>query len=89
MDVENQSMTRNPNRTRVQDNNESPSTTRNPILTRIQDVAKNPNPTRIQDVIRNPYPTRNEDPLTYNGSPITWSRAKKIKEALHILIPAI
>ena len=82
-------MTRNPNPTRIQDNNESHNTTRNPSLTRIQDVAKNPNPTRIQDVIRNPYQTRIEDPLTYNGIPITWARAMKIKEALHILIPAI
>ena len=27
--------------------------------------------------------------MTYNGSPITWARAKKMKEALHMLIPAI
>ena len=47
-------MTRNPNPTRIQDNNESSSTTRNHSLTTIQDVATNPNPTRIQDVIRNP-----------------------------------
>ena len=82
-------MTRNPNPTRIQDNNESPSTTRNHSLTTIQDVATNPNPTRIQDVIRNPYPTWIEDPLTYNGRPITWARAKKMKEALHMLMPAI
>ena len=94
-------MIRNPNPTRIEDNNESLSTTRNPSLTRIQDVARNPNPTRIQDVIRNPYPTRIEDaienpyptriedPLTYNGSPITWTRAKKMKEALHMLIQII
>ena len=50
---------------------------------------RNPNPTRIQDVIRNPYPTWIEDPLTYNGSPIIWARAKKMKEALHMLIPVI
>ena len=55
----------------------------------IYDVVRNPNPKRIQDVIRNPYPTRIEDPLTYNGSPITWARAKKMKEALHMLIQAI
>ena len=89
LDVENPSMTRHPNPTRIQDNNESPSATRNPSLTRIQDVAKNPNPTRIQDVIRNHYLTRIEDPLTYNGIPITWARAMNMKEALHMLIPAI
>ena len=94
-------MTKNPNPTRIKDNNESPITTRNPSLIRIQDVAWNPNVTRIQDVIRNsyptkiedviknPYPTRIEDLLTYNGSPITWARAKKMKEALHMLMPAI
>ena len=82
-------MIRNPNPTRIQDNNESHSTTRNPSLTRIQDVAKNPNPTRIQDVIRNHYPIRIEDPLTYNGISITWARAMKMKEALHMLIQAI
>ena len=82
-------MTRNPNPTRIQDNNESPSTTRNPSLTRIQDIARNPNPIRILYVIRNPYPIRIEDLLAYNGSPITWTRAKKMKEALHMLIQAI
>ena len=82
-------MTRNPNLTRIQDNNESPNTTRNPSLTRIQDVARNPNPISIQDVTSNPYPKRIEDLLTYNGSPITWAFAKKMKEALHMLIPAI
>ena len=46
-------------------------------------------PKRIQDVIRNPYPTRIKDRLTYNGSPITWACAKKMKEALRMLIPAI
>ena len=70
-------MTKNPNPTRIKDNNESPITTRNPSLI------------RIQDVIRNPYPARIEDPLTYNRSPITWARANKMKEALHILIQAI
>ena len=89
LEDKNPSMTRNPNPARIQDNNESPSTTRNPSLTTIYDVARNPNPKRIQDVIKNPYPTRIEDPLTYNGSPITWARAKKMKEALHMLIPAI
>ena len=82
-------MTRNPNPTRIQDNNESASTLRNPSLTRIQDVAMNPNPTSIQDVTRNPYPTRIEDPLSYNGSTITWACAKKMKEELHMLIPVI
>ena len=65
------------------------SRTRNPNLITIHDVERNPNPTKIQDVIRNPYPTRIEDLLTYNGSPITWARAKKMKEALHMLIPTI
>ena len=51
-------MTRNPNPTWIQDNNESPSTTRNHSLTRIQDVTRNPNAIRIQEVIRNPYSTR-------------------------------
>ena len=82
-------MTRNPNPARIQDNNKSPSTTRNPSLITIYDVARNPNPERIQDVIRNSYPTRIEDPLTYNGRPITWACAKKMKEALHMLIPAM
>ena len=82
-------MTRNPNPTRIQDNNGSPSTIRNPSVTRIYGVAKNPNPIRIQDVIRNPYPIRIEDPLTCNRCPITWERAKKMKEALHMLIQAI
>ena len=82
-------MTRNPNPTRIKDNNESPITTRNPSIIRIQDVAKNPNPTWIQDVIRNPYPIRIVYPLTYNGSPITWARAKKMKEGLHMLILTI
>ena len=89
LDDQNPSMTRNPNPARIQDNNESPSTTRNPSLTTIYDVARNSNPKRIQDVTRNPYPTRIEDPLTYNGSPITCACAKKMKEALHMLIPAI
>ena len=70
-------MTRNPNPIRIQDNDESPGTIKNPSLT------------RIQDVIRNPYQTWIEDPLTYNGSPITCARAKKMKEALHMLIPTI
>ena len=79
-------MTRNPSPTRIQENNESPSTIRNPSLTRIQDAERNPNPTSIQDVIRNPYPISIEDPLTYNGFPITRTRDKKMKEALHMLI---
>ena len=82
-------MIRNPNPIRIQENNESRRRTRNPNLIMIHDVVRNPNPTRIQDVIRNPYPTWIEDPLTYNGSPITWARAKKRKEALHMLIPTI
>ena len=51
-------MTRNPNPTWIQDNNESRSTTRNPSLTMIHDLAWNPTPKRIQDTIRNLYPTR-------------------------------
>ena len=64
-------MTRNPNPTRIQDNNESASTIRNPSLTRIQDVARNPNPIIIQDVTSNPYPKRIEHPFDYIRSPIT------------------
>ena len=82
-------MTRNPNPRRIQDNNESRSTTRNPSLTTIHDVARNPNPKSNQDVIRNHNPLRIEDSMTYNGSPITWARAKKMKEALYMLIQAI
>ena len=82
-------MTRNSNPTRIQDNNESRSTTRNPSLTTIHDVARNPNLKRIQDVIRNHNPPRTEESMTYNGSPITWARAKKMKEALHMLIQVI
>ena len=82
-------MIRNPNPKRIQDNNESRSITRNPSLTTIHDVARNPNPKRIQDVIRNHYPPWIEDPMTYNGSPIIWARAKKMKEALYRLIQAI
>ena len=52
-------------------------------------TTRNPSPIRIQDVIRNPYPVRIEDPLTYDGSLITRARAKKMKEALHMLIQAI
>ena len=40
-------MTRNPNPTRIQENNESRSRTRNPSQTTIHDVARNPNPARI------------------------------------------
>ena len=82
-------MTRNSNPTRIKDNNESPITTRNPSIIRIQDVIRNPNPTWIHDVIRNPYPTWIEEPLTYNGSPITWAYAKKMNEVLRKLIPKI
>ena len=63
--------------------------TRNPSLTTIHDVARNPNPQRILDVIRNHNPLRIEDSMTYNGSPITWACAKKMKEVLHMLIPVI
>ena len=56
---------------------------------RIQDVTINPSPTRIKNVARNPSTTRTEDPFTYDGSPITWAYAKKMKEALHMLIQAI
>ena len=82
-------MTRNPNPRRIQDNKESRSTRTNPSLTTIHDVARNPSPKRIQDVIRNYYPPMIEDPMTYNGSPITWARVKKMKEALHRLIQVI
>ena len=82
-------MIRNPNPIRIQENNESRSRKRNPNQITIHDIVRNPNPTRIQDVIWNPYPTWIEDPLTYNGSPITWASAKKMKEALHMLIPTI
>ena len=34
-------------------------------------------------------PPRIEESMTCNGSPITWARAKKMKEALHMLIQAI
>ena len=51
-------MTRNPNPTRIQENNESRSRTRNPNLITIHDVVRNPNPISIQDVTRSPYPTR-------------------------------
>ena len=82
-------MTRNPNSKRIQDNNECRSTTRNPSLTTIHGVARSPNTKRIQDVIRDHNPPRIEDLMTYNGSPITWARAKKMKEALNMLIQAI
>ena len=82
-------MTRNPKSRRIKDNNESRSTTRNPSLTTIHDVARNPNPKRIQDVIRNHNPPRIEESMTYNGSTITWARAKRMKEALHMLIQVI
>ena len=54
-----------------------------------QDVIRDPYPTTIEDAIRNPYPTRIVYPLTYNGSQITWACAKKMKEALNMLIPTI
>ena len=40
-------MTKNPNPSRIQENNESHSRTSNPSLTTIDDVARNPNPARI------------------------------------------
>ena len=40
-------MIRNPNPTRIKENNESHSRTRNPSLIMIHDVAMNPNPARI------------------------------------------
>ena len=52
-------MTRNPNPTWIQDNNESRSTTRNTSLTTIHDVARNPNPKRIKDNNESPSRTRN------------------------------
>ena len=52
-------------------------------------MIRNLNPTRIQDIIGNTYPNRIEDPLSSNGIPITSACAKKMKEALHMLIPAI
>ena len=61
---ENPSMTRNPNRKRIHDNNECRRTIKKPSLTMIHDVARNPNPKRIQDVIRNHYPPRIEDSMT-------------------------
>ena len=82
-------MTRNPNPRRIQDNNESRRSTRNPSLITIHDVARNPNPKMIQDVIRNHNPPRIEESMAYNGSPITWTCAKKMKEALHMLIQVI
>ena len=82
-------MIRNLNPTRIIDNIESSSTKRNLSLIRIQYVARNPNPKSIQDITRNHYPTTIEDPLSYNGSTITWACAKKMKGALHMLIPVI
>ena len=82
-------MTRNPNPTWIQDNNESRRSIRNPSLITIHDVARNPNPKRIQDVIRNHNPPRIEESMTNNGSPITWARDKKMEEALHMLIQVI
>ena len=77
-------MTRNPNPTRIEDNNKSPSTTRNPSLIRIHDVARNPNQIRIQDVKRNHFQQGLKTPLSYNGSLIIWARVKKMKEGLHM-----
>ena len=59
--------------------------TRNLYPIRIQDVTINPSPIRIQNVARNSSPTR----IDYDGSPITWACAKKMKEASHVLIQAI
>ena len=82
-------MTRNPNPTWIQDNNESRRSTSNPSLITIHDVSRNPNPKSIQDVIRNHNPPRIEESMTNNGSPITWARDKKMEEALHMLIQVI
>ena len=60
-------------------NDENPSMRRNLYLIIIQDVTINPSPTRIQNVARNPSPTRTEDPLIYDGSPMTWACAEKMK----------
>ena len=38
---------------------------------------------------RNHTPTKIQDPLSYDGGPITRARAKKMKDALHMLIQAI
>ena len=89
LDDKNLSMTRNPNPTWIQDNNESRRSTKNPSLITILDVARNTNPKRTQNVIWNHNPPRIEESMTYNGSPITWARAKKMKEALHMLIQVI
>ena len=70
-------------------NYENPCVTRNLYPIRIQDVTINPSPTRIQNLTRNPSPSRTENPLTYDGSSITWTCAKKIKEVSHVLIQAI
>ena len=56
-------------------NDENPSVTRNLYPIRIQD----------RNVARNSCPTRTD----YDGSPITWACAKKMKEASHVLIQAI
>ena len=66
-------------------NDENPSVTRNLYPIRIQDVTINPSPIRIQNIARNSSPTRTD----YDGSPITWACAKKMKEASHVLIQAI
>ena len=62
---------------------ENPSMTRNPNQNRIQDNNE------CRSTTRNPYPARIEDPLTYSGCPITRELAKKMKEALYMLIQAI
>ena len=52
-------------------------------------------PQNVSQIDDNPSTTRNhnlakiQDPLTYDGGPITRARAKKMKEALHMLIQAI
>ena len=47
LDDHNPIITRNPNPTRIQENNESRSRIRNPSLTTIDGIARNPKPTRI------------------------------------------
>ena len=64
-------------------NDENPITIRNLNLIRIQDNDDNPSPTI------NLNPTRIKDLLTYDRGPIIRACAKKMKEALYMLIRAI
>ena len=47
LDDHNPIMTRNPNPSWIEENNESRSRIRNPSLTTIDDVKRNPNPARL------------------------------------------